>query len=240
MEDDGPPGVPEWVVTYGDMMSLLLTFFIMLVSLSEIVAEQKYRDVLTALDERLGFTTSPVTPPGKDYQKNSQLENPNERSGSQSDLDQGRGGLKTKSVEGDDRRIKVTDEGKPQQVGSYLTFIPGTTSLSGDSEDALRHIASELRGKPNKIEIRSHVAGRAGTAEDQASTVDTIQQSYEQGHTVFRLLENWGINPERVRITAAGTAMAGDVATDEDVPLERIEVFITDVFSTEYVGRRTQ
>ncbi|MCA9040977.1 MAG: flagellar motor protein MotB, partial [Planctomycetaceae bacterium] len=34
--EDGPPGVPEWVVTYGDMMSLLLTFFIMLVSMSEI------------------------------------------------------------------------------------------------------------------------------------------------------------------------------------------------------------
>ncbi|MGI9443328.1 MAG: flagellar motor protein MotB [Rubripirellula sp.] len=27
-------GIPEWVVTFGDMMSLLLTFFIMLVSLS--------------------------------------------------------------------------------------------------------------------------------------------------------------------------------------------------------------
>jgi chemotaxis protein MotB len=26
--------IPEWVVTFGDMMSLLLTFFIMLVSLS--------------------------------------------------------------------------------------------------------------------------------------------------------------------------------------------------------------
>ena len=44
MEEDAPPGVPEWVVTYGDMMSLLLTFFIMLVSLSEIVAEKAISD----------------------------------------------------------------------------------------------------------------------------------------------------------------------------------------------------
>ncbi|MFN0196532.1 MAG: flagellar motor protein MotB, partial [Planctomycetaceae bacterium] len=34
-EDDAPAGAPEWVVTYGDMMSLLLTFYIMLVSMSE-------------------------------------------------------------------------------------------------------------------------------------------------------------------------------------------------------------
>ena len=35
-EEDSVPGVPEWVVTYGDMMSLLLTFFIMLVSMSQL------------------------------------------------------------------------------------------------------------------------------------------------------------------------------------------------------------
>ena len=46
-----PPGVPEWVVTYGDMMSLLLTFFIMLVLLSEVVAEKKYRAILEAIQE---------------------------------------------------------------------------------------------------------------------------------------------------------------------------------------------
>ena len=33
MSDDGG-GVPEWVLTYGDMMSLLLCFFILLYSLS--------------------------------------------------------------------------------------------------------------------------------------------------------------------------------------------------------------
>ena len=65
MDDDGPPGVPEWVVTYGDMMSLLLTFFIMLVSLSEVIAEKKYRAVLEALDQHMngGYTTAPASPP---------------------------------------------------------------------------------------------------------------------------------------------------------------------------------
>ncbi|MCA9240906.1 MAG: flagellar motor protein MotB, partial [Planctomycetales bacterium] len=33
VEEEPPPGIPEWVVTFGDMMSLLLTFFIMLVSM---------------------------------------------------------------------------------------------------------------------------------------------------------------------------------------------------------------
>ena len=37
-QEDPPAGVPEWLVTFGDMMSLLLTFFIMLVSLSEVAS----------------------------------------------------------------------------------------------------------------------------------------------------------------------------------------------------------
>ena len=41
-EEEESMGIPEWVVTFGDMMSLLLTFFIMLVSLSEMKEEEKY------------------------------------------------------------------------------------------------------------------------------------------------------------------------------------------------------
>ena len=78
MEDDGPPGVPEWVVTYGDMMSLLLTFFIMLVSLSEVIAEKKYRAVLEALDQHMngGYSTAPSSPPGRNYAANDHFESP--------------------------------------------------------------------------------------------------------------------------------------------------------------------
>ena len=62
-EDEGDAGgIPEWVVTFGDMMSLLLTFFIMLVSLSEVVADQKYRAILDALQQYLGYRTAPASP----------------------------------------------------------------------------------------------------------------------------------------------------------------------------------
>lgn len=40
--DSESPGAPAWVVTFGDMMSLLLTFFVLLLSFSEIDAV-KYR-----------------------------------------------------------------------------------------------------------------------------------------------------------------------------------------------------
>ncbi len=48
-------GIPEWVVTFGDMMSLLLTFFIMLVSLSEIKEEETYQALVNSVQEQFGY-----------------------------------------------------------------------------------------------------------------------------------------------------------------------------------------
>jgi flagellar motor protein MotB len=39
-------GVPEWVVTYGDLMSLLLCFFILLAAFSELKQPREFREVL--------------------------------------------------------------------------------------------------------------------------------------------------------------------------------------------------
>ena len=33
-EDEAPPGAPEWIVTFSDMISLLVTFFILLMTFS--------------------------------------------------------------------------------------------------------------------------------------------------------------------------------------------------------------
>jgi len=57
--DDGPPpeegGAPGWMVTFGDMMSLLLTFFIMLLSMATIDIV-KYRQVVESFESSFGVT----------------------------------------------------------------------------------------------------------------------------------------------------------------------------------------
>ena len=55
-EKKAPAGAPEWVLTYGDMMSLLLCFFIMLVALSEIKKEDKYQAVVRGVKAAFGMT----------------------------------------------------------------------------------------------------------------------------------------------------------------------------------------
>ena len=71
VEEDEDPGIPEWVVTFGDMMSLLLTFFIMLASMSELKEDKMYQAVADALRRQFGHDTSAAAlipgnaPPGR-------------------------------------------------------------------------------------------------------------------------------------------------------------------------------
>ncbi|MHC4876246.1 MAG: OmpA/MotB family protein [Planctomycetota bacterium] len=237
MEDDGPPGVPEWVVTYGDMMSLLLTFFIMLVSLSEIVDEKKYRAVVDMLDQYLtGYPTAPVTPPGQHHPANSQFDRDRSRMGSKAIQDPGDGGVKTRAAIGEDLRIKVTNEGTPQQVGNALVLTADGAGLTAESESELHRIARRLSGKPNKIEIRAHCSPQL-TA-DGAEDVDPVALTYRRGRDIMKLLVQWGLEEPRIRVTAAADTMPPDSDASHHLSADRIEIFTTDVFSSEYVGPR--
>jgi len=52
-EDEGGGGAPAWMVTYGDMMTLLLTFFVLLLSFST-VHEEEFRKAMASLQGALG------------------------------------------------------------------------------------------------------------------------------------------------------------------------------------------
>ena len=55
-EGDDEGGSPEWMTTFGDMMTLLLTFFVLLYSMSSIDEEQ-FEIALTSIREGLGVFT---------------------------------------------------------------------------------------------------------------------------------------------------------------------------------------
>ncbi|MHC4092412.1 MAG: flagellar motor protein MotB, partial [Planctomycetota bacterium] len=51
-------GAPAWMVTYGDMMTLLLCFFVLLVAMSEIKQEDKFLQVVESLRHAFGYETT--------------------------------------------------------------------------------------------------------------------------------------------------------------------------------------
>jgi len=59
-ERDAADSAPAWMVSYGDMMSLLLTLFVMLVSMSEIKQNDKFQGVADSLHEQFSLNLSPA------------------------------------------------------------------------------------------------------------------------------------------------------------------------------------
>lgn len=53
-EEDQPKGAPAWMVTYGDMMTLLLTFFVLIVSFSS-MDQAKFKAAISSIQQGLGI-----------------------------------------------------------------------------------------------------------------------------------------------------------------------------------------
>ncbi len=111
-EEDTGGGIPEWVVTFGDMMSLLLTFFIMLVSLSEIKEEQKYQAMVESMTKRFGYDTAMQSlAPGQSQPRNAMIAKiANEGRARRMNVMQG--GDKVQAPTGDYPRVRIIRPGE--------------------------------------------------------------------------------------------------------------------------------
>lgn len=235
-DDDAPPGVPEWVVTYGDMMSLLLTFFIMLVSMSEVKANKKYRQVLESLQQHLGYRSGARVPPGPYFPLNSMVEQLNSL-GSFKDDPTGKGGVKApQTVDGPDTQIHTNRPGVPIPAGPVLLFNTGSTALDETGVRAIEKTVAAVAGKPNKIEIRSHCApGKP----DARRFKDTWELTYARGHAVYDVLVKAGVDRERIRIVACGEYQPPSDSSDmRSLQADRVEVVMLDTYKSDYVGPR--
>ena len=232
MDDDAPPGVPEWVVTYGDMMSLLLTFFIMLVSMSEIVSNQKFRAVLESFQQRMGYNFSPSSAPGDSFPLNSFIERVNTLKQGSPTPESGHGGVRSDSTPGENERIFTGPEGVGRRTGEIVRFADDATILP-DSAARLRSDATALRGKPNKIEVRSWIPLRP--AETRPARV---RAAYTRGRDVRDALVAAGIDGQRVRVAVIPVGGSGDLLSADLARNGAVTVAVLDALVEDFVGGR--
>ncbi|MBA3314591.1 MAG: OmpA family protein [Planctomycetota bacterium] len=242
MDDDAPPGVPEWVVTYGDMMSLLLTFFIMLVSMSEVKANERYRAVVESLSKYLGYPSAASSPAGENFPMNSLIEKL-QTLGSHLDDGDGRGGVRRQSLTGEDMRVFRNREGNAIPAG-MVTFGENSAELTDTARANLERISALIAGKPNKIDVRGFALENRGLdLSDAISPADEIDApanaaarslAYRRARAVLLAMEESGIRHDRLRITAQTVRHSGEPVESP----ERVDIFALDQFSGELVGPR--
>lgn len=203
IEEDPEPGIPEWVVTFGDMMSLLLTFFIMLVSMSEMKEDEKFQAMVESFREQFGHDMSRESMvPGDSRARGAALPNPIYSMGRSKKKDIKNGGQEVKSVTGDHQRVQIVRPGDDSSIGGVIYFDEDAFELTEDNKRDLQRIIEQVAGKPQKIEIRGHTTRRP--VSKNSDFRDEWDLAYARCRKTMNFLIEQGIDRKRIRLGPAG------------------------------------
>ena len=182
IEEDPPAGVPEWVVTYGDMMSLLLTFFIMLVSMSEMKTDDgKFRALMDSLEQVFGPEIGLHSSPGKGLPKSSVYDKLASL-GSSADGGMLKGNKKSKGPGGTNGTVRKIRDGQVITLGGPVAFDRFSAELSPSALSDLQAIIAAIRDKPNRVEVRGHDAPEPFPPD--CPYRDSVDLSFARAHAV--------------------------------------------------------
>jgi len=235
-DDDDVAGVPEWVVTFGDMMSLLLTFFIMLVSMSEVKSEERFQAMVDSMMRRFGHDSSVDSlAPGPVRPRNSQLAKL-ATEGRAKRANTHRGGDKVRAMVGDHPRVRTIRPGEETRIGGYILFAEHSADLTEEAKQQLQVISTEIAGKPQKIEIRGHTSQRPVDAGTEYR--DNWDLAYDRCRRTMEFLVSLGIKSIRIRMSVAGANEPKHLATEKELREQnaRVEVLLLSELTTEFVG----
>ena len=157
IEDDesGGPSAPLWMVTYSDMVTLLLTFFVMIVSMSE-VEVKKFKAAMSYFQGRTAMLTHDTVRPTpaqqlvtEDFQSREQAERYEtlleylEENGLQ-----------------DKVQVDLTDKGLHIVISDSVMFDTGEAELIEPSRTILRLVAGMVDEKVEAIVVEGHTDNR--------------------------------------------------------------------------------
>ncbi|MCK4872442.1 MAG: OmpA family protein [Phycisphaerales bacterium] len=233
-KQDGGGGVPEWIVTYGDMMTLLLCFFILLAAFSELKKEDEYQRVVDSIKEAFGYQGGQGQLIIDDPPLRSIIEQLDKLS-----LDASEHSKTSKSdiegMEGKDVTVRKIQDGLMFTLGGHLSFAPESAELLESAKDPLRHIADLVRGRTNKIAIRGHAARKNVSADFMYEDLDDL--SYYRAKAVCEFLVNeCGLDRRVFSLDARGAEeplAPRRYTAQEQAVNRRAEIILTEVLVEE-------
>ena len=239
-EQDESGGIPEWVVTFGDMMSLLLTFFIMLVSMSEIKEEEKYQALVESFRKQFGHTRSITSMmPGPAKPRSAKLSK-GTTMGRARRKDTHRGGNKVRAPVGDDTTVTMVSKGSRTAVGTAIFFDEDSARLSESSKEQLITQIQIFLGKAQKIEIRGHTSLKPVVPTERIR--DQWDLANERARAVSAFFISKGIRPQRIVLSAVGPNEPVYVGTDPNQLKRnnRVEAYLLDSYVKDLEGTPEQ
>ena len=237
-----PPGAPEWMTTYGDMMTLLLCFFVLIVSFSEIKKEEQYQAVVEHIKQSFGMHGGGGKIPVTDDPTMSLIKRLDALRLRQEKIPN-RSNTKDPGQKGREPKVTKIREGMIVGSGGKITFEPGSAELSDPVKEVIRGLvaSTKLKGTENILEVRGHAAALELPPGGNGEFDDTWELSYARARAVFNFMsapepEGTGIAEDRFRITANGAREPLDsraYTTAEESLNRRVEIMVSETLVQE-------
>jgi len=197
-EEECPKGLPGWLATFGDLMSLLLTFFVLLLSFSTINVKD-FNHAMGALQGALGVLTGEpqLSLPIREELPRSEgnlseaeviakatqeLEVAVEEAGLQGDV-----------------KLEETTTGIVVRIADNLFFDSAEADLKTGAFPLLRKLGEAFAKLPNHVNIQGHTDSRPINTENYASNWELSGMRALQ--VAKYLVQQTGLPPDRVSIS---------------------------------------
>ena len=209
VESDEPAGAPDWIVTFADMISLLVTFFILLMTFStmevydafqtdgalvgsagilrndtgDTIQEPPESDIMMAMDAMRGARTPHSRPPEELLEDLSLAAARDDEEHHEVDLN-------------------VVGDGIVLAWDERAAFAPGSTELTPYLRTALREAATILEHYPHQVVVEGHTDDRARPtgAHPDAHALSLARARAAASY----LLETSELDPLQVQLAAHG------------------------------------
>ncbi|MCX7820754.1 MAG: OmpA family protein [Brevinematales bacterium] len=204
---------PAWMTTYGDMNSLLLTFFIMLIAtMSKNTASTEMQLILSAFKGSLGaleggntLTKGPLAEFGNTIESLPSQDLGTKLSKAMKNAEQ----LLTPEIRAKKVRVQETQKGYKITIASDLFFRPGSAEIDfEEGREVLRKVGLLLKdaGDDVKIEIVGHTDNSPiPKASEMAKIYPTNWElSTARASSVVRYFEALGVKPSRMYAEGRG------------------------------------
>lgn len=229
-------GAPEWMVTYGDTMTLLLCFFVIIVSMSELKEDEKFQKVMESLRAAFGGYQGSIgavpianVPANALIAKLLELESPI--------FIKHKGDSDEEGIQGKKFRVTNVRDGLEVVVGGRITFDRFSAMLLPEGRDLIAKSAERLRGYNTKILVRGH-ATREPLPEDSLY-LDANALSYARARAIAQELERNGVRRVRMLLVAAGDTepLVRQAYTERRRAINRrVEILVTEDLIDDYSG----
>jgi len=237
-----PAGAPEWMTTYGDMMTLLLCFFVLIVSFSEMKKEEQFQAVVEHIKESFGMMGGGGKIPISDDPALSLIERLDAIRLKQEKVPN-RSNTKDPGQDGREPQVTKVREGMMISTGGRITFEPASADLTEEAKESLRQLAEVFKGWENIVELRGHAASLEMPESGNAEFSDLWHLSHARSKAVFDYLtEEVGIDSGRFRLTANANREPLDAraADTEDAEVNRrVEVLVSESVKQDFTQPET-